>query len=97
MISNSLWQKIRLNRSFLKSKEIQMNPTAKEKECFDDPKGNGAIEDGDVTVIGNDRIQAGNDADVCRIDDNTIIVSFANGGHIRIVSETPIRAFCKPD
>jgi len=28
---------------------------------------------------------------------NEIIISLGNGGHIRLVSETPIKAFCKPE
>jgi hypothetical protein len=60
-----------------------MKPTDKEHECF--------------TKLDNGSIPAGRDVDVYRIDDKTIFVSFPNGGHIRIVSETPIKTFCKPE
>lgn len=34
--------------------------------------------------------------DVIKKDDHTFFVYMANGGHIRIVSETPLKVFCQP-
>ncbi len=45
----------------------------------------------------NERIQACGCTDVKRTDEKTVVVMFANGGHIRITSETPVRAFCQPE
>ena len=47
-------------------------------------------------IVNYDPVQVDRDATCVRIDDYTIMVNMPNGGHVRIESETPLVAFCKP-
>jgi selenophosphate synthetase-related protein len=50
--------------------------------------------DTDFTI--RNKVQAGRDTDVIRISDTEVRVLFANGGWLRLTSESPISAFIKP-